>query len=133
MVVCHDGDVFLTRPDGTTFPASTVDLFQRPAIFNGGATGVISHSSIYIFDENLQQTGKIPLPSGVGTGDRYKRPPLIDSDDNLAIFEGENLYIMDREGNVIAGRTFENEIREIRLGPEHLYVAFDAAIMRFIG
>jgi hypothetical protein len=79
----------------------------------------------------LYEIGEIPLPTGSDTGGLYEDPPLVDAVDNMALFVGPDLYIINRQGNVIDERTFESEIREIRLGPEHLFVALDYVIYRF--
>ena len=120
-------------PDGKAGPHVLCFGHLRPAILNDGTIVVISDSTLKFFDEDIIETGEIPLPSSEDTGSQYTRPPLIDAEDNMALFAGDTLYIIDRDGNVIAERTFDSDIREIRLGPEHLFVALDYEIYRFDG
>ncbi len=114
---------------GSLDQVPVANLYMRPSILNDGTIAVLSDDAIVLYDEQLNETGEIPLPSG--TGDEYTRPSLIDANDNLALFVGTELYIIDRDGNVITSRIFGSEVREVRLGPDHLFVALDTEIYRF--
>lgn len=128
---CLGGTLRRIEQDGTPGPEKSCGARLRPAILNDGTIAVITDLNIKFFDGDLNQTGELPLPSGPGTGSGYSRPPLVDAGDNMALFAGVELYIIDIDGNILAQRTFESEVREIRLGPEHLFVALDYEIYRF--
>ncbi len=128
---CLDGVLRRISPDGALASEQHCCARIRPVILNDGTIAVITESTIKYFDDDLNETGEIPLPSGTDTGTQYIRPPLVDAGDNMALFNGSDLYIIDRDGNLIAERTFDDDIRETRLGPEHLFVALDYAIYRF--
>ena len=129
----HLGQLRRYEPDGKAGPHVLCFGHLRPAILNDGTIVVISDSTLKFFDEDIIETGETPLASGADTGGLYNEPPLIDADDNMALFLGSNLYIINADGNVIAQRAFDSDIREIRLGPEHLFVALDYEIFRFDG
>jgi hypothetical protein len=128
---CLEGTLRRIEPDGSPGGETSCGAYLRPAILNDGTVAVITDSSILYLDPQLTQIGEIPLPGGPDTGDLYTRPPLIDSVDNMALFAGPDLYIISRNGDLLAQRTFESEIREIRLGPDHLFVALDYQIFRY--
>lgn len=128
---CLGGVLRRVEPDGSPGPEQDCGAYLRPCVLNGGTIAVITESTINYFDEGLNEVGEIPLPSGADTGSQYTKPPLVDTDDNMALFAGSDLYIIDKDGNVITKRTFDDDIREIRLGPEHLFVALDYEIFRF--
>ncbi len=117
--------------DGSPGGVISCQARKRPALFNDGTIVVICESAILYFDTGLNVTAAIPLPSGPGTGSEYTDPPLIDTNDNFAIFHGSDVWIISRHGDVLAHRTFESDVRKVRLGPDHLFVALDDAIYRF--
>jgi hypothetical protein len=143
-VIADDGAIFginsgtLTRIERDGSPGPSVEVesgcAHRPALLNDGTVITISWDGpIQHYDSQLNKIGEIPLPAGPGTGKSYLASPMVDSMDNLALYEEEDLYIIDTKGNVLAHRTFDGRISEIRLGPEHLFVALDYAIYRFGG
>jgi hypothetical protein len=128
---CTGGFLRSINPEGELIAEKDCGAYLRPALLNDRTIVVITDSNLQYFDEQLAELETIPLPSGPGTGSLYTRPPLVDSSDNMALFAGQDLYIIDRAGNIIAQRTFDADIREIRIGPEHLFVALDMQIFRF--
>jgi len=138
-VITDDGGIIGLRvgtlrrvePDGTSGGEVSFGGYLRPALLNDGTIAVIDDSSVVFFDPELVQIGSIPLPSDPGSGGSYTRPPLVDAADNMALFAGPDLYIISGDGTLIDQRTFESDIREVRLGPSHLFVALDYEIFRF--
>ncbi len=124
---------FLRRidPDGINGQIIKCGAQTRPAILNDGTIAVICETYLKYFDTELNEIARFPLPSGPESGKEASHAPLVDALDNMALILGPHLCIVDREGNVIAQRTFEDDIKIIRLGPEHLFVALDYAIYRF--
>jgi hypothetical protein len=133
ILVCFDGVLRKVEPDGTGGPEFDCDIFQPPVILNDGTIVALTYSSLLYFDEQLNHIGGVPLPSGSGTGESYTRSPLVDANDNMALFVWNQLYIINREGDIISHRELESDIVVIRLGPEHLYVALEEKIYRFPG
>jgi hypothetical protein len=125
------GTLWRIATDGTLSGVRTCDAFLRPAVLNDGTVIVITESSLLLFDDALDEMGSIPLPSGPDTGAYIPAPPLVDSSDRMALYIGPDLYIIDTSGAVLCHRTFNSDIRSIRLGPDHLFVARDTKIYRF--
>ena len=128
---CSNGAVRRINSNGSKGIENICGAQTRPAILNDGTIAIICHSQIKFFNTNLKLLREVELPSGPGSGDKYSEPPLVDAMDRMAMFKGPDLYIIDRDGLRLAKRTFESDIRMIRLGPEHLFVALDYAIYRF--
>jgi hypothetical protein len=128
---CLNGVLARIEPDGSLGTQVDCGAFGRPCVLNDGTIAVITQSTIKYFDPQLNSVGEIPLPTGSDTGSLYPEPPLVDSADNMALFEGTNLYIIDRNGNLLDQRTFDVDIHKIRLGPQHLFVCLQNAIYRF--
>ena len=138
LVGCSSGrpfggnDSYLKRIGSNGEPKGRIDCgaSQRPVILNDGTIAVGCGEEIKYFDTNLNHIGTTGLPSGLSLS-WDSHPPLVDALDHLALIKGPYLYIIKRNGQVLGSRTFESDIREIRLGPEHLFVALDYAIYRF--
>ncbi len=128
---CMDGVLRRLGPGGNPGGQISCGALMRPVVLNDGTIAVITDSSIKYFDDELNETGEIALPTGPDTGESYTRPPLVDADDRMILFNVMDLFIIDMDGNIIAHRSFDNLIREVRLGPEHLFVALDYEIYRF--
>jgi len=128
---CNNGTLSRIDPDGTPGLQQRCGAHIRPVILSDGTVAVILNSSILFFKSHLGLDKEIILPSGINSGDRYSRPPLVDAYDNMALFEGPNLYVIDRDGLLLDQRTFDSDIREIRLGPNHLFVALEYELYRF--
>ncbi len=128
---CYNGVLRSYNLNGELIAEAGGTTYLRPALLNDGTIVTLSFSTIMFLNENLELVDSIPLPAGSTTGDTYTRPPLVDAYDRLALFTGPNLFIIDHYGTVLAQRTFESDIVEIRLGPNHLYVLLDYEIFRF--
>ncbi len=116
---------------GASGPTYQMQVCARPAIFQDGVIAVLGESSIVYLDLQLNLLDEVPLPTGPGTGDQYLRPPLVDKNDNMALITLHDVYIEERDGDILDHRTFTPEIRNIRLGPGNLYVATDDEIYAF--
>jgi len=128
---CFDGVLRRIEPDGTPGPQVDCGAYMRPCILMDGTIAVITDSTIKYFDSQLSYLDEIPLPSGADTGHMYGRPPLADAADNMALYNGAGLYVIDKDGNILDQHAFDTNIHHIRLGPEHLFVVLDYAIYRF--
>ncbi len=128
---CSHGAIRHINSNGSNAIEKICGAQTQPAILNDGTIAVICDSQIKFFNTNLRLLREAELPGGPGSGVNYNEPPLVDAHDNMAIFTGQNLYVINRDGNTLTKRSFDGDIRKIRLGPEHLFVALDYAIYRF--
>lgn len=138
-VLCDDGGVVgytdktlrKISADGTNPKEVTVRVYTRPFIMNDGRIGVISDSSIAIYTPELDISQLVDLPSGPGSGPGYILPPIIDRLDSMAMFRGYSMFLInDYSIGSFTTLHFPN-IRQLRLGPEHLYVGCEEQIYRF--
>ena len=127
---CHNGVLCRIEPDGTIGAEANCSAATRPAILNDGTVVVICASTIALLDEGLNMLDEIPLPDAPPTN-LFTIPPLVDAKDNLVLSAGKWLFIIDRNGNEIDSYIADTGIRNIRLGPQHLFAAFDYLIVRF--
>jgi len=128
---CANSKLIGISPDGVLVGEVVCDAVYRPALMNDGSICVVSMSNVLFFNENLDQIGEFPLPTGPDSGTDFGGPPLIDNKDNLILIHGSELYFVGTDGNVFDLVTFESPIRKVRLGQNHLYVALQNEIWRF--